>query len=109
MLMLALAVPIQLIAPLLIVYREAQGKGWISSGSSLASGPANGDRDIRIGRFTDMEFASGLSYSQSAGTHTLDLASKPDQESSGQVAVDVAVEEVSRSRAGREEIELREL
>lgn len=45
---------------------------------------------------------SDISYSQSAGTRTLELASKQDP--SGQVAVDVAVEEVSRVEG--EEIEL---
>jgi len=93
----------QLIAPLLIIYREALGKGWISSASSVNSTTANGDFDIHIGRFTDIQFASDASYPHMTDMHTLEFASK--EGSPGQVAMDV--EEVSRH--GHEEIELSEL
>ncbi|KAH0825752.1 hypothetical protein J3R83DRAFT_8985 [Lanmaoa asiatica] len=93
----------QLIAPLLIIYREAQGKGWISIVSSVASSTANGGGDIRIGRSTCIQFTADISYSQ-AGMRTLDLPSK--QDSFGQVVVEVVVEV---RKGGREEHELREL
>jgi hypothetical protein len=89
----------QLIAPLLIIYREAQGKGWISSAASVGSATGNGDYDIHIGRFTDIEFASDVSYSD---RRTLDYASKYG--SSGHLALEGTIEEVRRD--GREEIEL---
>lgn len=93
----------------MIIYREAQGKGWISSASSVASSTAKDDGNIRIGRFTDIQFASDMSYSQTAGTRTLEFASK--QDSFGQVTVDVNVDvdadEAKRDR--REEIELQVL
>ncbi|KAG6380479.1 hypothetical protein JVT61DRAFT_8632 [Boletus reticuloceps] len=76
----------QLIAPLLIIYREAQGKGWISSASSVSSTTAHGDCDIHIGRFSDIEFASDASYPHPPGGRG---------------------EEIRRCR--REEIELEEL
>ena len=79
------------------------GKGWISSASSVASTTANGDYDIHIGRFTDIQFASDVSYP--TGVCTLELASKDD--SSERVGTEVAVEEVSRH--GHEAIEMCEL
>jgi len=93
----------QLIAPLLIIYREAQGKGWISSGSTVGTGTNHEDHSVRIGRFTDIQFASDLSYSHSTGTRTLELASKRD--SAGDVTVDAVMGDVGR--AGHETIELR--
>ncbi|KAF8550233.1 hypothetical protein OG21DRAFT_1446894 [Imleria badia] len=84
----------QLIAPLLIIYREAQGKGWISCASSVGSLTVNADPDIHIRRFTDIEFASDVSYS---GMRSMEFS--PKRNSSAQLAVE----------EGREEIELREL
>ncbi|KAG9307914.1 hypothetical protein JVU11DRAFT_9668 [Chiua virens] len=82
----------QLIAPLLIIYREAQGKGWISQASSVVSSTVNVDRDVHIERFTDLQFVSQISSSRSGGTRTLELTSKQDP--SGPMTVDV--EEVRR-------------
>ncbi|KAG9318998.1 hypothetical protein JVU11DRAFT_1117 [Chiua virens] len=82
----------QLIAPLLIIYREAQGKGWISQASSVVSSTVKVDRDVHVERFTDIQFVSQISSSCSGGTCTLELASK--QDTSGQMTVDV--EEVRR-------------
>ena len=101
---LALAVLGQLIAPLLIIYREALGKGWISS-SSVGTSTANGDRDIHLARFTDIQFASDVCYSQTTDMRTSQHTSKLD--SSGRMTIDVDVEELSEGR--HEEIELREL
>ncbi|KAH0831410.1 hypothetical protein J3R83DRAFT_14080 [Lanmaoa asiatica] len=88
----------QLIAPLLIIYREAQGKGWISIVSSV--------------NLVDRQWWWRYSYrtvhrhSIRAGMRTLDLPSK--QDSFGQVVAEVEVE-VEVRKGGREEHELREL
>lgn len=100
-------VHIQLIAPLLIIHREAQGKGWISSASTVASETVSGDRDIRIGRFSDIQFVSDTPYSRTTGTQISELTSKRD--SSGQVAMALSVEEVNRGGHDHEAIELREV
>ncbi|KIK77840.1 hypothetical protein PAXRUDRAFT_165600 [Paxillus rubicundulus Ve08.2h10] len=79
----------QLIAPLLIIYRESQGKGWISSTSSATASTVTSNQAIRLGQFSDIRFASrGRSpYSTGVGAvHTLD--EKEDAQ---------AVEEVRRA------------
>ncbi|KAG6378007.1 hypothetical protein JVT61DRAFT_14805 [Boletus reticuloceps] len=76
----------QLIAPLLIIYREAQG-----------------DCDIHIGRFSDNEFASDASYPHAPGVRTTDVSSKPNSS----LSFEGRGEEIRRCR--REEIELEEL
>lgn len=76
----------------------------MSSVSSAVSSTANGVRDIRIGQFTDIQFVSDMSCSQTAGTHTVESK----QHSSGRVAGDLEVE-VEVSRVVREDIELGEL
>lgn len=65
----------------------------------------NGDFDIHLGRFTDIQFASDVSYPHTTGTRSPEFA--PKEHPSGQVDVDVDVEEVSRH--GHEEIELSKL
>ncbi|KIJ64851.1 hypothetical protein HYDPIDRAFT_132008 [Hydnomerulius pinastri MD-312] len=94
----------QLIAPLLIIYREAQGKGWLSSTSSTASSTLNGEHPIRLGQFSDIRFTSRHARRQStvystgeAGERTLDMGGVDMKEEEG-------IEEVSRE--GREEVEL---
>ncbi|KAF8838979.1 hypothetical protein BDN67DRAFT_970798 [Paxillus ammoniavirescens] len=68
----------QLIAPLLIIYRESQGKGWISSTSSATASTVTGNQAIRLGRFSDIQFASDIARGQSSHStgvgaiHTLD-------------------------------------
>ncbi|KAG1850819.1 hypothetical protein DFJ58DRAFT_793205 [Suillus subalutaceus] len=45
----------QLIAPLLIIFREAEGKGWISSALSAASSSKTA---VPLAQFSDIEFTS---------------------------------------------------
>lgn len=65
----------------------------------MASSTVIGDQDIRIPRFTDIQFASDLTGSQTGGTRTLE--SKQDTTFANAT---VDVQEVRR-----EEIELREI
>ncbi|KAH7918947.1 hypothetical protein BV22DRAFT_1100026 [Leucogyrophana mollusca] len=49
----------QFVAPLLIIYREAQGRGWLSSPSTMSSTTSKGSSNaIRLGRFSDIVFAT---------------------------------------------------
>ncbi|KAH7908984.1 hypothetical protein BJ138DRAFT_1090304 [Hygrophoropsis aurantiaca] len=50
----------QFIAPLLIIYREARGRGWLSSPSTMSSMSSKGTNSnaIRLGRFSDIVFAT---------------------------------------------------
>ncbi|KAF9234665.1 hypothetical protein BU15DRAFT_65517 [Melanogaster broomeanus] len=81
----------QLIAPLLIIYREAQGKGWISSTSTAGSSTVPSDNAIRFARFSDIHFAS-VERTSDGTVRTVDK--KRDD-----------IQEVSR-KDEREEIEL---
>lgn len=67
----------------------------------MGSTTAVGDPDIHIRRFTDIEFASDVSYSD---MRSLEFTSKRNP--SGQLA---AEEDIEEGRHGREEIELREM
>ncbi|KAF9220044.1 hypothetical protein BS17DRAFT_788125 [Gyrodon lividus] len=88
----------QLIAPLLIIYREAQGKGWLSGSSSAASSAGNGDQAIRLARFSDIRFASDLARRESAYSTGVAAVQTLDRKEDG-------IEEVRREDM-REEIEL---
>ncbi|KAG1730559.1 uncharacterized protein EDB91DRAFT_784285 [Suillus paluster] len=52
---------VQLIAPLLIIYREAQGNGWISSASSASSSSKSA---IRSREHSDIQFTSQHMYNE---------------------------------------------
>ncbi|KAH7883134.1 hypothetical protein F5I97DRAFT_1815580 [Phlebopus sp. FC_14] len=88
----------QLIAPLLIIYREAQGKGWMSSASSTASSTSNNVNAIRLAQFSDIRFTSEHVRRESINSVDLRTARVPEPKEN-------TTEEVS-CRDTREEVEL---